>query len=84
MSLVKRMKHHFTTLTLPWVPPKNRSSAYFLNQIILCEESDDLGAGDYTSSSSHYELYLNAMREINAVTQPIESFVADVSRGLTW
>ena len=46
MTLVKRMQMHYTGMTLPWVPPKNRLASRFLNDIILVEESDDLGTGD--------------------------------------
>lgn len=71
-------------MALPWVPPKNRLTSRFLNDIILVEESDDLGTGDPHKAMSHFELYLMAMKEVGANTDPIESFVEDIGKKMGW
>lgn len=60
-------------MRLPWLPPTDPQAARLINEIVLDEESDQRLD---TGHSSHFELYLDAMREVGASTLPIERFIA--------
>ena len=72
MSLVKKLQMDLTTTTLPWQPPENNAAARLINEIVWGEETDLDKDGN---SVSHFEMYLNAMRQINANTQKIEKLL---------
>ncbi len=78
MSLLKRLQRELTGIDLPWTPPRDPRLARFVNEIVLAEESDEDGLGGH---ASHFELYLDAMREIGADTGPIESFLRALRSG---
>ena len=73
MTLTKRLQQELTCMRLPWLPPTDPQAARLINEIVLDEESDhQLGEG----YGSHFELYLDAMREVGASTANIERFIA--------
>ena len=78
MSLVKKLQMDLTTTTLPWQPPENNASARLINEIVWGEETDLDKDGN---SVSHFEMYLNAMRQINANTQRIEKLLDQLREG---
>lgn len=78
MTLLKRLQRDLTGVGHPWCPPARPELARFVNEIVLGEESDEDGRGGH---ASHFELYIEAMRDIDADTGPIESFVETVRAG---
>lgn len=73
MSLVKSLQFAFTSLTQPWLPPKNPDLARMINEVVLDEESDQMPDGSYLS---HYQMYRQAMQEAGADDTLISKFMA--------
>jgi hypothetical protein len=80
MSLVKALQRRLTCLDVPWTPHGDPASRRFINEIVLGEESDEDGRGGFTS---HFELYLLAMRQAGASTARIDAFLDLLHRGAT-
>jgi hypothetical protein len=78
MALVKSLQNTLTCTSAVWLPQGDPISRRLINEIVLDEESDDDGDGGYIS---HFELYLEAMRECGAETTRIRDFMDRVSRG---
>jgi hypothetical protein len=77
MSLLKALQVRLTCVEVPWRPTKWPESRRFINEIVLGEESD-LFEG---RAISHFELYLEAMREAGANVAPM-LFVLESGDGL--
>jgi hypothetical protein len=77
MSLLKTLQQQLTCVTVPWVPSGSTDSRRLINDIVLVEESDELGDGYI----SHFELYLDGMRQAGADTAPIEAFIGLLRAG---
>ena len=78
MSLLKYLQNTFTRTEAPWLPPKNNAVARFINEIVLDEETDINESGEV---KSHFEMYLEAMKEIGADTDQMDSFIQRISNG---
>jgi hypothetical protein len=68
MSLLKYLQHCVAPATVPWTPTGSPAVRFFVNQIVVGEESDE-GIPDAEGNptyASHFELYCSAMREVGA------------------
>ena len=71
MSLLKTLQGNLTCTSVPWFPKGNADTRYLINEIVVGEESDvDLNG----IRKSHFELYLDAMKQCGADTSKIEVF----------
>ena len=77
MSLLKSLQRNLTCVELPWVPTGPTGSRRLINDIVLVEESDELGGGFI----SHFELYLDGMTEAGADTSVICAFIDKLRTG---
>jgi Protein of unknown function (DUF3050) len=77
MSLLKVLQQRLTCVQVPWVPSGPTGSRRLINDIVLVEESDELGGGFI----SHFELYAGGMREAGADTVPVDAFLGLLGEG---
>jgi hypothetical protein len=80
MTLLKALQRGLTCVEVPWVPVGDREARRLVNEIVLAEESDDDGQGGH---ASHFELYLDAMKQAGADTSAIRAFLGALGRGLS-
>lgn len=73
MSLLKTLQTNLTCTTAPWFPKGNAETRHLINEIVVGEEADvDLNG----IRKSHFELYVDAMKQCGADTKQIESFIS--------
>lgn len=72
MSLLKALQRALSCVTLPWIPVGSPDTRRLINEIVLLEETDEDGNGGF---ASHFELYLDAMRQAGADTRAIDNFI---------
>jgi hypothetical protein len=77
MSLLKSLQRSLTCVDVPWQPTADAAARRFVNEIVLAEESDHHQGRTF----SHFELYLDAMRQSGADTRPVEAFTAALRSG---
>ncbi len=78
MSLIKYLQRTVAPTTTPWMPQADPAVVYFINQLVLEEESDRIETDAGAQYTSHYALYLRAMAEVGADAEAPERFLAQV------
>ncbi len=76
MSLLKALQNKLTCVSLPWKPVKNAKTARFINEIVFGEESD---LNEVGVPKSHFEMYLEAMQEVNADTTNVMNLINSIT-----
>lgn len=76
MSLAKSLQGEFAPVNKIWTPVKDNDLSRFINEIILCEESDETPDGRVIS---HFEMYCEAMNEVKADDSVAKNFVNNVT-----
>ena len=75
MSLLKSLQNGLTCTSVPWFPKGDANTRFLINEIVVGEESDvDLQG----NRKSHFELYLDAMKQCSAPIEPIHQFIHEL------
>lgn len=72
MSLLKALQNNLTCTSIPWFPKGSADTRYLINEIVVGEESD---VDSFGIRKSHFELYLDAMKQCGADTSQMETFI---------
>ncbi len=72
MSLLKALQINLTCTTVPWFPVGSADTRFLINEIVVGEESDVDQLG---KRKSHFEIYLEAMKQSDADYSCIDLFV---------
>lgn len=79
MCLLKALQRNLSCVDMPWVPVGDPNLRRLVNDIVLAEETDEGADGGYTS---HFELYVNAMRQCGADVGPIDALIDLLRKGV--
>lgn len=77
MSLLKALQINLTCTEVPWFATPHPQTRYLINEIVLAEESDTFLDG---RRMSHFEMYLESMRNMGASTTLITDFIEDLRK----
>lgn len=72
MSLLKSLQNQLTCTSIPWFPVGNAETRFLVNEIVVGEESD---VDQFGNRKSHFELYLDAMRQAGAASEDMAQFI---------
>jgi len=72
MSILKALQNNLTCTQVPWFPVGSANTRYLINEIVCGEESDVDSTG---ARKSHYELYLDAMKQCGSEPQGFLNFI---------
>lgn len=75
MSLLKALQAKLTCTTTPWFASPHPQTRYLINEIVLAEESD---LTIDNRRLSHFEMYLEAMEDLNFKTHDITNFIISI------
>lgn len=78
MCLLKALQRIATSVDIAWVPRGNPETRRLINEIVVAEECDELPNGRYLS---HFELYLEGMKEIGADIEAPKRFIEHIANG---
>lgn len=78
MSILKCLQRSLTCVSHPWFPVGDAETRYLINEIVVGEESD---LDEFGIRKSHFEMYLQAMKQIGANVKTIETFVTLLKNG---
>ncbi|MDO9006592.1 MAG: DUF3050 domain-containing protein [Thiobacillus sp.] len=78
MSLIKYLQNEIAPARWPWTPGGDASVQRFINELVL-EEETDIALPGREGHTSHFLLYLTAMREIGADADTPAHFVQIVA-----
>lgn len=78
MSLIKYLQNEVAPARWPWTPAGDASVQRFINELVL-EEETDIALPGQAGHTSHFLLYLAAMREIGADADTPARFVQQVA-----
>jgi hypothetical protein len=79
MSLIKYLQNEVAPARWPWTPSGDASVQRFINELVLEEETDSALPG-HDGHTSHFMLYIAAMREIGADAETPARFVQKVAQ----
>lgn len=68
MSLLKFLQINLTSISIPWFPSKNTTTAKLINEIVAGEETDEDQEGQPVS---HFEMYIDSIEEFGLNTSKI-------------
>ncbi|XP_023338465.1 uncharacterized protein LOC111709098 [Eurytemora carolleeae] len=80
LSMLKCLQKHLTCESVPWVPLDHPEITRLINHLVLLEESDL----DWNNKPhSHFEMYLDAMKQMHVDTSNVENFVELIRKGMS-